>query len=244
VIALTLRTIERGHDWLNDINLFQSAISIHPSNAKAYALLGDQYMKLQTKEGREQALAQYETAIHLYPDYATTHAGFASNLGKTLFELGRTHEAIDALQQGISANPRWSLLHYNLALMYAKSGQYTRADQAWRQALALNPDDPQVGSTYSRFLIERGLYEEGLSQAQMILQRHPDFVLAVYNRALALQSLGRVREAIEGYERVLALPNSPDEAKADVMRKLQTLRLQLGSGSSSVPPCPLGLTAC
>ena len=243
-LALTLRTVVRTQDWANNESLFRSAVQVVPGNAKAHALQGDEFMKKKNRASGEQALAAYQTALGLYPDYLTTHAGFATNLGSLLLDLGRTKEAGEVLELAVAVNPQWSVTHYNLGLVYAKLGQYDKAEEAWRQALSLRPEDPQVHSSLSRLAIERGRYAEGLAEAESALAGDPQYVMAQYNRALALQAMGRLEEAAAGYERVLALPSAPEEAKRDVIRKLRDLRAPAGSEPHPARMCIPGLAAC
>jgi Tfp pilus assembly protein PilF len=242
-LALTLRTVVRTQDWANNEALFRSAVQVVPRNAKAHALLGDE-LKRKTQEGREQAMAAYQTALGLYPDYLTTHAGFGINFGNLLFDLGRTEEALKVLKMAVEANPQWSVTYYNIGLVHAKLEQYDKAEEAWRHALSLRPEDPQVHSSLSRLAIARGRYAEGLAAAEAALARDPEFVWAQYNRALALQALGRLEEAAAGYERVLALPSAPEEAKQDVIRRLRDLRAQAGSEHHPARMCVPGLAGC
>ena len=232
-LALTVRTIVRLQDWKSSETLFTSAIPVVPDNAKLHVMLGDEFMKERDPEGLKRALMEYRRAMDLYPDYLNRHSTLALNFGSVLFDLGHMDEALEAMKLAVSLSPWWSRTHYDLGLVYARLKQYEQAEAAWNQALALRPHDVELRSRLSRLLIERGRYSEGLAVADAALARDPDFVLAAYNRALALQALGRVEEAVVGYERVLAIPGAPEEAKQDVQKKLNSLRT-----------CPPGSARC
>jgi len=222
-VALTLRTIARVSDWKSNETLFRSTVQVVPQNAKAHALLGDALRNHGHPGSLEEALAEYRTALNIYPDYTDVSAHFATSYGHALLDLGHSSEALIAFEKAVTANPRWSRTYYNLGLIYAQLGQYDKAERAWSQAVALSPDDPQIHSSLSRLAIERGRYEEGLAEADRALAKAPGLIMAAYNRALALQGLGRLAEAAATYERVLLSPSVPEEIKQDVTRKLQSL---------------------
>ena len=110
--------------------------------------------------------------------------------------------------------------------------------------MTLRPEDLEIRSSLSRLLIERGRYEEGLAIAEATLARDPEFVKAAYNRALALQALGRRDEALLGYERVMAMAAAPEEAKRDVAGKIREFSRSPASKEPTGQSCANGLVGC
>jgi Flp pilus assembly protein TadD len=237
-LALTLRTVVRTWDWANNETLFRSAVRVVPDNAKAHYLLGLALLEKKTQDGRERALAEFQTAIALYPDYPSDNAGFNINLGAVLFELGRAEEALKILKRAMEVSPRWSDTHRSLGLVYAKLGRHDEAERTWREGLALTPEDPDLRSMLSRLLLEQGRYGEALAEAEVALKQSPDVLPAFYTRTLALEALGRMDEAAAGYERVLALASAPPEARQDAGRRLRALR------EKASHQCQPGLAGC
>jgi tetratricopeptide (TPR) repeat protein len=88
-------------------------------------------------------------------------------------------------------------------------------------------------------LIEQGRFAEALEEADAALQQDPDFLLALGNRAWALEGLGRLEEAAAGYERVLA--KNPDFT--DLRAKLAGLRSRMRTESTTAA-CPPGIVRC
>jgi Flp pilus assembly protein TadD len=242
-LALAVRTVLRVQDWQDDQTLFRSAVAVFPNNAKAHMLLGDALRK-QSRPDLKQAVAEYREAIRLYPDYLATHVALSINFGSTLMDLGYLDEALEAMKVAALVSPSWSRTHYNLGLVYTRLGQYDQAEQAWREALALAPNDPQTHSSLSRLFIERGRYQEGLEAAESALKRDPEFVMAVYNRALALQVMGRIPDSVAAYERLLLMPNAPEEAKRDATQKLGILRAQSRTDHPRARICMPGVVGC
>ncbi len=73
-------------------------------------------------------------------------------------------------------------------------------------------------------LWKQGRYEEALAAANEAIRLKPNFVEARFNRARALESLGRFDDAIAEFERVLKLKPWPDAEK-----ELTKLRLRHAS---------------
>ena len=215
--ASTIRTAIRNQDWANPETLARAILRAVPGDVKAHLYVA----KALKDQGKMQdALLHYETAVRLYPAFQQSYSYFNAGYGDTLLHVGRIEEGIQALERAARLEPTWSALHYNLGLAYARQGHLDKAETAWRSAVALNPSAPEIHSSLSRLYIERRRYAEALAEAQAALQRDPDFLLALGNRAWALEGLGRYEEAAEGYERVLARnPNF-----ADLKERLAGLR--------------------
>ena len=223
-LALTARTVARNRDWRDNETLFEQTATVVPRDAKAHALLGHALALKSSPPRRDRAIEAYRTALSIYPDYFRHDSAAVGNLSRLLAKAGRSTEAHQLLLRTIAADPEWGVMHYFLALHYTGMRQPELAEDEWRKAIALSPQVTLFQSVYSRFLIERGRYSEGLAVADQVLQHHPEVVLAVFNRGLALQALSRFDEAAEAYERVLTMPDAPDAAKQDAREKLDYVR--------------------
>jgi tetratricopeptide (TPR) repeat protein len=71
----------------------------------------------------EEAVAEYETAIRLDPDYPKSYL----NLGAVLSGTGRTDEAMAAFREALRLNPGYASARINLAMLLERSGDYDRA---------------------------------------------------------------------------------------------------------------------
>jgi tetratricopeptide (TPR) repeat protein len=151
--------------------------------------------------------------------------------------MARTDEAVERFQRAVDLSPQWSLPWYNLGLAYAKQGRFKETEAALQRALSLNREDPDIYSSLSRLLLEQKRFAEALRAAEAAIKRRPGFVWAHFNRAWALEGLGRFQEAASGYEHVLVL----DSTLGDVKRKLISVQQRMaanrksdnGSGSKS-----------
>ncbi len=75
-------------------------------------------------------------------------------------------------------------------------------------------------------MIELGRFDEAVAAADEALKRDPAFIWAHFNRAWALERMGRLAEAVAGYRRVLAL----DPTLAEVRQRLDAVQRRLRNG--------------
>jgi tetratricopeptide (TPR) repeat protein len=84
----------------------------------------------------EEAIAHYEEAVRLKPDYAEAH----SNLGNALGSLGRTRDAVAEYGEALRLRPDDARIHLGLALVLLKiPGREGEAAAQLREALRLQP---------------------------------------------------------------------------------------------------------
>lgn len=94
----------------------------------------------------------------------------------------------------------------NRGVLLDRLGRSGEAEADFTHAIALNPDlgDPYVNR--GAVLIRRQAYDEALAQIERGMALGTSFPqVGEYNRAVALQMMGRIREAYDGYRKALAL---------------------------------------
>src|SRR5271166_5964004 len=87
VAALGARTVARNEEYQSELSIWQTVVDRWPINPRAHNNLG---IALADAGRTSEAIAQYEDALRLKPDYAEAH----NNLGNALANTGRTSEAI------------------------------------------------------------------------------------------------------------------------------------------------------
>ena len=86
------------------------------------------------------------------------------------------------------------------------------AGQRLQQAMRVAPTDPQVLSNMALWSSLMGSPKDEETYSRKAIAAHPDFIQAHYYLAAALESQGKLDQAIQEYRNVLAI--KPDEASA------------------------------
>ncbi|HEX7320240.1 MAG TPA: tetratricopeptide repeat protein [bacterium] len=93
--------------------------------------------ELENKHLYVPAQIAYREAINDEP----CHVQAYNNLGRLLFQLGRSDQALSVLSAGLRKIPNSVVLLYDLGIVYFKTGQRGRARQSWQRCLEIEPDN-------------------------------------------------------------------------------------------------------
>lgn len=96
-------------------------------------------------------------------------------------------------------------IHVHDALRFAKAERYEAAVDEYRQALQLDPDDPEILDGLARLYARAGLDSLALDQLEGLLRDHPESARSWYNLGNLYRRLQRHEDAIDAFERSLAL---------------------------------------
>lgn len=129
VLFLARQDMENG-DFLLAEDRLRTALVFHGRNAKLYALLGK---VLYFQEKYKEAEVFFRQQVYLAPDDPVS----MNNLSAALAKQKRYHEAIATLQQLLKSDPDSASAVFNLAGMYAKSGDRKNALFYFRKAYKL-----------------------------------------------------------------------------------------------------------
>src|SRR5262249_46402813 len=102
----------------------------------------------------------------------------------------------------------------NRGSVFLEQGQWDTAMACFRQALALEPNAPNVAGNLASTFLAKGDFENALLVHRETLQRWPEVPLAHFNRALALLLLGHFAEGWKEYEWRLLLPEARGSVRA------------------------------
>jgi tetratricopeptide (TPR) repeat protein len=167
--------------------------------------------------GRAQALRQAgkpDAAIEVleqltgrYGDYPAVHSALGDML-RALERYDAAAEAYDraiALYDGAPSDAAW-FLYYARGIAHERLDEWPAAEADFRQALELNPDQPQVLNYLGYSLVEKQeKLEEALEMIERAVEARPDSGYIVDSLGWALYRLGRYEEAVGHMERAAEL---------------------------------------
>lgn len=168
----------------------------------------------------EEAAASYRRALKLEP--ASAEALFA--LGLCLQQCRQTAEAVWAYQQALALRPDDASALSNLGVALQDLGRQDEAVASLRAAAVLEPQNASHGLNLGIAQCRQRDFSAADEVLQQLERRHPELPEAAFNRGIALQGLGRPRDAIERYRHALAL--RPDYA--DALNNLGNVHRELG----------------
>lgn len=190
------------------VNFLRSAIAIAPERLPAHHVLG-RILLLQQKP--EEAVGELERAAALEPG----SAGVALDLGRAYEAARKPEKAEEAYRKALRLDEAMTMAHYNLGTMLARLGRrqeaaehiaiYQAAFQKQQEA-AFRGGSRKAEMNLGWVALRRGEPERALAQ----FDRHPEDPEALRGAARALVALGRQKEALEKYERAVAL--APENA--------------------------------
>jgi tetratricopeptide (TPR) repeat protein len=151
---------------------------------------------------------------------------------ESAYRAGNYGDAAELFAAYVESKPDNPWGRYMLGLSAWKAGDLARAEQAFDEALTLDPTHLKSMLNSTRVLIERGKPEQALERIDGAVELAPQSGEAFRVRGRVLADLGRNEEAIEAYQRAAAL----DEQDGWAMNNLGLLYIQLGRYSEALPP--------
>ncbi len=209
--------------------LYERAIRLNPRNAKAWAASA----ALDLAMGRASVAHQKaDVAVALFGQPYLALARFRSDnsrnmalyvAGKSAAEMGDFDEAMAGLSQAAQTDPENGLVHWEMAGLYARDGQWEEALRAYERVIADagSVERTMVADAY-RFrgeaLFQLGRMNEAMASLQVALGRNPSDAMARLDLGAIKLSLGWINEAIidlEAAKAALAAGGDPAKAQAE-----------------------------
>jgi predicted O-linked N-acetylglucosamine transferase (SPINDLY family) len=156
----------------------------------------------------DQALACYDRAIILRPDYAEAY----NDRGNTLLLLQRPAEALASFDRALTLKPRYAEARYNRGNALIHLNCFSEALASFEGAIALKPEYAEAYNGRGIALFRLNRAAEALASCDRALAINPQYADAHHCRGNALVDLGRLMEALASYGRALA--TKPDASQS------------------------------
>lgn len=141
ILALSIRTIVRNHDWLSEDNLWIASAKVAPDNPNVLLNLADMYSR---HKDYQKAIESLTKAIEAKPDYADAYHNLA-NVQISLYlqdmKVEYVNEAIGNYQLAIKYNPLLWQTYQSLGVIYFNTKDYDKAAEYINHAIEINPSN-------------------------------------------------------------------------------------------------------
>ncbi len=193
-------------------------VSERSTDPQAYALYLQARAGFRARgDGVKKSIELYREAIKHAPKFAPAWAGLASSLAVLPWYVPETEKAAAAAsmqeaeaagKQALALSPDLPQAHTALAAIYSFQWQWALAEQHFKRALALAPNDPELLHQYADWLGAVGRSEEALAAASKAVELDPLAPIFLNGKANTLVAQRRIDEAIEIRQAAFAL--APD----------------------------------
>jgi type IV pilus assembly protein PilF len=135
-----------------------------------------------------------------------------TELGSAYYGNGQLAVALEELTIASQVYPKYAPAFYMLGLVYMDMHEDAQAEQAFKQAISLDPSSSEAYNNYGWFLCQRGKIDEAIRQF-MIAVKNPRYDAAYkpyVNAGICSRKRNDDTAALEYFERALKLqPNHP-----------------------------------
>lgn len=151
--------------------------------------------------------------------------------GETAYQAKKYGEATAIFERYVGARPKNPWGHYMLGLSAWKNGDLAKAEQAFEQALAVDPNHVKSLLNESRVFIELKRHDEAIDRLTRAEAIEPDSVQLLRLLARTYTAQGRTDEAIATYRRAIEV----NELDVWSMNNLGLLLLETNKADEALP---------
>ena len=141
-------------------------------------------------------------------------AAIRTELAAGYYERGQMDVALEELGAAKALDPSYPRLYNIYGLVYAMLGEPAKAEESFRQALALAPNDSDIRANWGAYLCATGRAREAMAELEQVMRdplyKTPE--IALINAGKCSLALGQPKAADDYFRR--ALTASPGNATA------------------------------
>ena len=181
---------------MNEIETLRSGVSHH---------LGRGLRRQMTGQARE-AVAEFQRALKLKPDYARTHIYLIS----AYLDLRELEKAEEHYQAAVKLAPDAYEAHYNFGLVLLLQGKHQEAIDTFSRVVRINPYHAQSHKNLGLLFLDQRNLTEAEAHLRLAVKNRPHFGDPHFALGNILQSQGKNTEAIDHFLKALTLENEND----------------------------------
>jgi Tfp pilus assembly protein PilF len=173
--------------WKYSGTLWNNAVKKNPSYI-AYCLRGNVFFE---KGQDKMALADYQSALNLKPDYVPCY----DNRGSLYGRMGKIDLALADFNKALQLQPDYKLALLNRANAYMTAKQFDNAIHDYQEYLKRDPDNADAYNSIGICYQSMNKFEESLQPLNEAIRISPSSGLFYLNRSYAWNALGKMEEA-------------------------------------------------
>ena len=224
LLVLGVMSWQRAWVYQSLETLWTDTLAQNPECWMAHGNLGETLVK----EGRmDEAMAQFQKALEIKPNYVQAH----NNLGIVLVKKGREDEGIAEYEKALAINPNYAEARYNLGIALVKKGRLDEAMAQYKKALEIDPNYVAARCNLGLALAQKGQLDAAIAQFQKAVEINPDYLDAHNNLGVAFAQKGRMDEAIAQFQEAVRLDPNNSSAQNNLAKVQAMARPTPGSGS-------------
>src|SRR6185312_444122 len=194
------------------IEYFKEALEEDPIYALAYAGIADSYYRLSnfylpTRETMPKAKVAALKALEIDETLAEAHAALGLVL---MFYDWDWKGAEREFTRAIELNPGYAMAHQRLALSFILRDHFDEAMHELQLAVELDPLSLQIPQSMAFVFFLKGDYQQAIQQLEKTLEMNGNYHPSIYLLGWVYKRTGELAKALECFERVAALDDSPN----------------------------------
>ena len=144
---------------------FEQAVSLDPTNARAYYGLGSSHF----------ALGEFGQAANTFKQYVALKPGATGYfwLGESLFRARSYTNAIEAFRKTVEVKPSNALAHFHLGESYYRLNALEDAEKEYRQTIKIDPTNSHVRAALGDCLYQLKSYQEAANEFREAIRFEP-----------------------------------------------------------------------
>jgi tetratricopeptide (TPR) repeat protein len=202
-------------DFTEAAPALERVVALRPSDANAFADLGNVYLRQGRLDEAQKTLAR---ALALDPTLPLAN----NTMGLAALRKGEAEAAEVHLREAIRLQPDLEEAHNNLGNLLAGRKAYAEAGYHFENAIRSNPNSVEAHHSYGLVLALSGADARAAAELQVVVRLAPGRATARVDLADVLATMGRVEEAAREY--TIAANSNDAAAREAAQAGLRALR--------------------